>query len=154
MRRFLIFILLFACLQSADARAKTPMLSLDEAILLAVRDNPNVQSANLNLVTQKFALWVQEWEFYPHYALTAAASTNRHKADLNWVGGHNVNVQPSATLLTPIGTQLTLSATNSKTINYNPGVAFNFVQPLMRGFGRACCDGASRMRVIPSSLQG
>jgi outer membrane protein len=117
-------------------------LPLDEAILLAVRHNPNVQSSRLSYIADKFDLWVQEWEFKPHYFFNASASTNRNMANNGWVGGHNYNVSPSVTLLTPIGTRFKLSATNSKTINYNPGVSFNFIQPLMRGFGRAIVEAS------------
>lgn len=127
---------------AAEKNVSSLNLSLDEAILLAVRHNPNVQSSKLSYIADKFNLWVQEWEFKPHYSFNASASTNRDIANNGWVGGHNYNVSPSVTLLTPIGTQFTLAATNSKTINYNPGVSLNFVQPLMRGFGRAVVEAS------------
>src|SRR5262249_10078700 len=50
-------------------------LSLNEAILLAVRQNPNVQSSRLSYVSQKFDLYVQKWAFYPHYSFQSSAST-------------------------------------------------------------------------------
>lgn len=129
-------------------------LSLDEAILLAVRENPNVQQAQLNHVLQKFAVEVQKWQFQPHFAFQVTR-TLTHTV----TGGvtQNVNtwaVQPQATLQTPIGTQVTLTSTNNlgQGQNYNPGLTLQVVQPLIRGFGRpvveASLDNAIDSEVI------
>ena len=69
MCRLALFMVLFnfmaVCLADINSVRE---LSLDEAILLAVRENPNVQNSQLNHVLQKFALEVQQWQFQPHAA--------------------------------------------------------------------------------------
>lgn len=140
----ILFLLIFGMAHAQVPRQNGKLtLSLDEAILLAVRSNPNVQTTRLSYVAQKFSLWVQEWQFLPHYSLGASAGFNRNgTVNQSIRGSHNYNVQPAVSLVTPIGTQLTLSATNAKTTNYNPGVSLQFMQPLMRGFGRAVVEAS------------
>lgn len=118
-------------------------LSLDEAILLAVRNNPNVQSSRLNYVSQKFNLCIQQWQFVPHYSFQAGAQYNRTGSTSQQLfGTHNYNVQPAVSLLTPYGTQLTFSGTNAATDHYNPGLSFQIMQPLIRGFGKPVVEAA------------
>lgn len=122
---------------------KPPSLSLDDAILLAVRSNPNVQSSRLSYVSQKFSLWVQEWQFLPHYSFQASAAyTNNRVAGQSFSGGHNYNVQPAVSILTPIGTTMTLSASNQEINHYNPGLSLQVMQPLIRGFGKAVVEAS------------
>ncbi len=136
----IFFVALFCSSVHAE---RTIQLSLDEAILLAVRNNPNVKSSRLSYVLQKFNLYVQQWQFYPHYAFQASAATARSgSAGQAISGGHNYNVQPAATLLTPIGTQISLSSTLPETNHFNPGLSLQIVQPLMRGFGQAVVEAA------------
>lgn len=127
---------------SKSSPQANPSLSLDEAILLAVRSNPNVQSSQLSYVSQKFNLWIQEWKFYPHYSFEASASYNTIKTNDLIKSGHHYNAQPSISLLTPYGTEATLSAANPQIRNYNPGVSLKIMQPLMRGFGKAVVEAS------------
>jgi len=123
------------------AKAKT--ISLYEAILLAVRSNPNVEISQLSYLSQKFNLFVQEWEFYPHYSLQASAASNRSGVPGQPIQtAHGYTVQPGISLLTPIGTQASLTATNNISGNYNPGLSLQIIQPLIRGFGRAVVEAA------------
>lgn len=145
MKKSLIFILLFCFSLGAYSSAKTDKvtLSLEEAILLAVRSNPNVQSSQLSLVSQKFSLWVQEWDFYPHYSFEASAIyRNSASSGQSSLGSHTYNAQPAISLVTPIGTQLSLAANSAKTRNYNPGLSLQVLQPLMRGFGTAVVEAS------------
>ncbi|VVC76942.1 hypothetical protein AQUSIP_22690 [Aquicella siphonis] len=120
-----------------------PQLSLDDAILLAVRSNPNVQSSRLSYVAQKFSLWVQEWQFYPHYSFQASAAfSNNRISGQSSSGSHNYDVQPAVSLVTPIGTTLTLSASNPDINHYNPGISLQIMQPLIRGFGKAVVEAS------------
>ena len=70
-----MFRLLFLCMLisiTSFSYAKTAQtLSLEEAILLAIRENPNVQRAQLSHVQQKYSLDVAHWQFKPHYSLSA-----------------------------------------------------------------------------------
>lgn len=126
-----------------DIDNKKPIaLSLDEALVIALRENPNVQSAKLGYVLQKFSLWVQEWEFYPHFSIAANAGVNQNRSNNKSSGGHNFNIQPQMTWTSPIGTNVTVTGTNNKINHYNPGLSAEIVQPLMRGFGRAVVENA------------
>jgi len=119
-------------------------LSLEEAIYLAVRQNPNVQTAQLNHVISKFSLEVQQWQFRPHFALQATRTTSRNYSVTpgGYVTSNVTAIQPSVSLLTPIGTQASLTATNNISSTYNPGVALQIIQPLMRGFGKPIVEAA------------
>lgn len=117
---------------------KPQQLSLQEAILLSVRKNPNVQISQLNQVMQKFNLAVQEWEFHPHYSIQASHKTSKTYSTIPdaRVTSNVSGVNPTATLLTPIGTKVTLASVNDATTHYNPGLSLEIMQPLMKGFGR------------------
>ncbi len=134
------FILLFFC---TPVFSQPLTLSLPEAILLAVRQHPNVQSSQLSYLAQKFSLQVQQWQFAPQYSLQASANYNNSITNGQlYEGTHNYNVQPAASWLSPIGTQTTLTFSNSQTSNYNPGLSLDIMQPLVRGFGSAVVEAA------------
>ena len=88
----------------------------------------------LSYVAQKFNLHVQEWQFQPHYALLANGTAAKENS--------SATIAPSATLLTPIGTQFTLTSTNTQTSHFNPTLSMQIMQPLMRGFGTAVVESA------------
>ncbi len=142
---FLIYSsIFFVAIPGSLVLAKSPVkLSLNEAIFLAVRSNPNVQSSQLSYITQKFNLYVQEWEFHPHYSFQASAVYAKNRATGNpFVNTNTYNVQPEASLLTPIGTQITLGVNNPIANHYNPTLSLQVVQPLIRGFGSAVVEAA------------
>lgn len=142
---FTLFFCLFCKAYANEFQELRPemKLSLDEAILLAVRSNPNVQSTRLSHVLQKFNVYVQEWGFYPHYSLQASATFGQTITPGQVVtGSHNYNVQPGVSVNTPIGTTISLSSTNIQTGNYNPGLSLQIMQPLMRGFGTAVVEAS------------
>lgn len=138
---FVIVIILFV--QPVEALGLRE-LSLDEAIMLAVRDNPNVETAQLNHVQQKFALEIQQWQFQPHFGLEATKTTTQTYSTTSsgMVTANATGVQPSVSLLTPIGTQLNLDSTNNISGHYNPTLSLQIMQPLMRGFGRPIVEAA------------
>ncbi|MHB1947533.1 MAG: TolC family protein [Gammaproteobacteria bacterium] len=145
MLRILIFSLFFFCSLTAYGAAQshpTVTLSLKEAILLAIRENPSVQQAQLNLIQQKFALEVAHWQFQPHFTITGAASLTSTVLNDNRRTSHSFSPQPTATWTTPIGTQLTLTSMNNISNHYNPQLSLQIVQPLIRGFGRAIVEAA------------
>lgn len=143
-KQLIILAIFLCCLVSQSALAEGgTQLSINDAILLAVRENPNVQSSQINYISQKFNLWVQEWEFLPHYNLQAIASSNRSRTINQRINGSQTyNLQPSISLLTPIGTQLTVGVNNNYTDHYNPGLSVQIMQPLIRGFGRPIVESA------------
>lgn len=112
----------------------SPTLTLQEAVLLAMRNNPDVKNAELNRVVDKFALAVARNAFWPQYSVTG-------KADYKSGSKPGYSAGQSVSLLMPFGT--TLSTGLNQT--YNPGTDprvlnnanFSIKQPLLRGFGSA-----------------
>jgi len=134
--RLLFFILLFIAHSGYAAFPK--VLSLKEAILLSVRENPNVQQAQLNHVLAKYDLDLMHWQFKPHYSLSANATTSRNYSvdQAGYVTQNTTGVNLGASWLSPIGTQVTVASSNNRSDHYNPGLSLQIMQPLMRGFGR------------------
>lgn len=128
---------------SATTKSAAKTLSLKEAVMLAVRDNPNVLQSQLSYVSQKFNLHVQEWQFQPHYSFQANYTQTRSgSAGSDVQYSKNIGVNPAVSVLTPIGTKITLAQTNNKTDHYNPGLSLEIMQPLMRGFGKPVVEAA------------
>ncbi|OGT60589.1 MAG: hypothetical protein A3E85_05920 [Gammaproteobacteria bacterium RIFCSPHIGHO2_12_FULL_45_12] len=118
-------------------------LSLHDAIQLAVRDNPNVRQTQLSYLSEKFNLQVQQWAFHPHFSFQASATTTRNSVPLlPSVMTQGWSAQPGASLLTPVGTQVTVTSINQDNGDFNPGLSMQVVQPLMRGFGKAIVQTA------------
>lgn len=129
---------------SSVVYAKPPLrLSLDDAIAVAVRDNPNVQSKHLNYLSQKLNLYVEHWQFYPHYGLEGTAGSYRKVlSGVPAPTNQNYTITPSVSLTTPIGTKISLSSTNPQTDHFNPALSLEVSQPLLRGFGPAVVEAA------------
>lgn len=124
--------------------AKPPTLTLDEAILLAVRHHPHVQISQLNHVIEKYNLYIQQWEFYPHYNLRAKAAFMQNGIPGQLINnGHLYSVEPGVSLLTPIGTTVSLSSVNTNDNNHtNIALSAEIMQPLLRGFGKTIVETA------------
>lgn len=126
---------------SPEARnKKIYKLSLREAILLALRYNPNIQNAELDRIIQHYQLRLAHNEFELQYALGASGTIQ--KSTYNGVGSDtssSVIASPELDLKTKLGTQASLSIDNNVGLNntYNPVLNLTVTQPLLRGFGRA-----------------
>lgn len=141
--RFIIFFLLISYSLIAHAQDEKQLtLSLKEAILLAVRENPNVQKAQLDHIQQKFALEVAKWQFKPHYSLTMAAGWEKTYFGDDRVITRGAGVQPEVSWLTPMGTQVSVVNSNNWRDGFRPGLSLQIVQPLMKGFGQAIVEAA------------
>lgn len=141
--RYFITIIIFLMHSANAASPKKLPLSLHDAILLAVRENPNIQQSQLNYVNQKFNLWVQQWEFHPHFSFQASMERNRYGVSGQSLHTSNsLSAQPGVSILTPFGTEATLVVNNTKTPYYNTGLTLQVSQPLMRGFGTAVVEAA------------
>lgn len=113
-------------------------LSIREAILLALRYNPNIQNVELDRIVQRYQLRLANNEFELQYALGASGSTQ--KSRFNGVGSATSNTliaSPELGLKTKLGTKASLSIDNNVGFNnsYNPVLNFSLTQPLLRGFG-------------------
>lgn len=124
---------------SPVARKKTVQrLSIREAILLALRYNPNIQNVELDRIVQRYQLRLANNEFELQYAL--GASGNIQKSTFNGVGSSTTNTflaSPELALKTKLGTKGSLSIDNNVGVNnsYNPVLNLSLTQPLLRGFG-------------------
>ncbi|MBA2648344.1 MAG: TolC family protein [Legionella sp.] len=123
------------------SRKKTlQYLSLKEAILLALRYNPNIQDAELDRIIQRYQLRLANNEFELQYALGATGLVQ--KSTFNGVGSKTSSsllASPEFDLKTKYGTTAALTLENSFNVNtnYSPVLNFSLNQPLLRGAGRS-----------------
>jgi outer membrane protein TolC len=145
MLQLLFFFLLSPWVVLCQAQTTVPRtLSLNDAILLALRENPNVQRKQLATIQAKYALELAQWHFKPHYEITASklTSQNYSSTQAGEVTQNTTGITPQVTLNTPFGTDITVAASNDLSKNYHPGVSLTVIQPLIRGFGRPIVEAA------------
>lgn len=107
-------------------RAVPKRLSLTDAILLALRNNPDVISSQLTRVTDKYALILARNVFQPQYMLSGDATFISKQRP-------SYNTDASVSVFTPIGTQYSVDYNTDFT---EPGSAtFSVTQHLLQGFG-------------------
>lgn len=119
---------------------QTLKLSLREAILLALRYNPNIQNAELDRIIQKYQLRLAKNEFELQYALAGTAMTSH--ANYSGVGGANTHsyfATPEFSYKNPFGSEAALKLDNNVVTNgsYTPLLNLSVKQPLLRGLGPA-----------------
>lgn len=113
-------------------------LTLEDAILLGLRNNRSIRTAYLNRISQKYDLRVAEDTFAPKTFISARHLVDRNQSD----SYRQTQVIPQTTLLTPYGTRLNLAWSNQLTAanqagqNRSDGASFTVIQPLLRGSGR------------------
>ncbi|AOJ65014.1 hypothetical protein WJ32_20995 [Burkholderia ubonensis] len=123
--------------RSVSLNGETVDVSLQDAVFLALRGNRQIRSAYLGRIAQKFDLRVAEDRFTPKLVLAGQYSSARNQ-DGNASQGA---LTPTATLLSKVGTQFSLSWTSlfSRIGNngrfQDDGVTFQIIQPLLRGAG-------------------
>lgn len=131
---------------SPAARKKSVhRMGLREAILLALRYNPNIQNAELDRVVQRYQLRLAHNEFEVQYALGASGVIQ--KSRFNGIGSdttHTLLASPEFDVQTKLGTKANLSIDNnvSGDNNFNPVLNFSLTQPLLRGFGKNVNEAA------------
>lgn len=118
---------------------KAHYLTLREAILLALRYNPNIRNAELDRIVQRYQLRIAHNAFELQYALAGTAYVEKSK--YSGIGSTTTKTflaSPELDLKTKLGSQLSLNMDNNVAAdgNYNPLLNFNFTQPLLRGFGK------------------
>lgn len=119
-------------------RKKPLQLTLREAILLALRYNPDIQNAELERIIQRYQLRQAYNEFELQYALAGSANFERNRfSDVGSSTGQSYMASPEATLKTKWGTRVALTMDNNVATydSYNPVLRFSVTQPLLRGFG-------------------
>ena len=133
---------LFAATATFAEQPPPHFLSLRDAIMLALRFNPNIANAELDRITQKYELRVAEHDFEWQPGLTGAANYSRQHTPFGTTTNETYDITPSASKKNSIGTDLTISMPNTysggsgNSNDYNPELALEVKQPLLRGFGR------------------
>jgi outer membrane protein TolC len=134
-----------AVFSASSAFAHGPIvLTLKDAVALAIRNNPTLEQAELTRITDKFALVVDEHKFEPNYTLTGSSSWSHTVSSGAASYGESYGVDAGVSLENHYGTQFTLDSNNSlsKYGIYNPQVSLEIIQPLIRGFGKPVVDAA------------
>ncbi|EKD74806.1 MAG: hypothetical protein ACD_44C00326G0002 [uncultured bacterium] len=140
---FIIVFSFFFSLIMTEAAVALPapvvpkILTMKDAILLALRYNPSIQSQELQRVIDKFSLRVAENNFELQYALTASAQYSKSTSLNTATYSNGTTLTQSTTLNNALGTQfgVQLNAPSSEG-SVHPGATFSISQPLMRGFGQ------------------
>lgn len=102
-------------------------LSLQEAILLALRTNPAIQNAELKRISDKFRLVVAHNEFEPKYTFTTNGSMQDGRTP-------TLATDASVSLKSAIGTTYQL-AYSQGWVGFPGTGTVTITQPLLRGFG-------------------
>lgn len=122
---------------SASLNDQMVDLSLTDAVFLGLRDNRAIRSAFLQRVAQKFDLRVAEDQFTPKLVLAGRSLIGSNQDDRY----RTSEVSPTTTLLTELGTRVSLSWTNrinqtDRSGRYQSnGLTFTIIQPLLRDAG-------------------
>ncbi|MCD6046463.1 MAG: TolC family protein [Gammaproteobacteria bacterium] len=136
----LILLSTFTFADNLPIPPKPQKLTLQDAVLLSLRYNPQVQSAQIGRVVQKYGLVVAKNQYELQYALTGGANFNYSKS--LGVPSHSstYTLTPSTSLNLASGATVKANLTN--TLNgpssggtYNPALTLSVTQPLLRGFG-------------------
>lgn len=140
-RYFVISLLLLPTIVLAAVPSKE--LTLNNAILLALRYNPSLRNAEIQRIVDKFNLRLAENQYEVNYALTGRASYSNLVNNGRSFNASNASISPSAYInSTTYGTRFNLSLPNTINHNYgngsyySPGVSLTINQPLLRGFGK------------------
>lgn len=109
---------------------QTPhFLTLHDAILLALRNSPSVESAELARVTDKFAMEIAKNAFMPQYTLEGGTTLNAN-------GKPSYSMSTSAGVTNMIGSNFKVAYSKDFTGGIG-STTFTYVQPLLQGFGYA-----------------
>ncbi len=121
-----------------NSAKKAQHLSLREAILLALRYNPNIQNAELDRIIQRYQLRLAHNQFELQYAVAGSAVLVKSRYEnAGETTNANYLATPEFNLQTKLGTQISLNMANN-VANYNsytPVLNFSVTQPLLQGFG-------------------
>lgn len=130
----------------AAAKKEPIVMSLKDAVLLSLRDNPNIKQAEVTRISQKFAVIVAKNQFQPQYTFNATAQYNYGRSNGAYSISRTFGVSPSVSLENHYGTTFTASMTNpfGPNTSYNPTFTFQVVQPLIQGFGKPVVEAALR----------
>jgi outer membrane protein TolC len=153
----MVLLILLSSIQPVWVWAKT--LSLPEAILLALRYNPNIRNANLDRTVDKFSLRQAENEFALQYELTSGLTQHWDKTTNSTQIAHSYDLSPTVKKKTALGTEVSLAVKHSlsdqhdgRGVQYNPNASITVKQPLLRGFGKAVAQADLQNAYIDNEI--
>jgi len=126
-----------------DPVSQPQFLTLQDAIWLGLRYNPEVRNAEIARVLDKFNLRLAQNQFEVQYALTGKANFTDTVSSGNRSGSYSASLTPSASINTTWGGNISVTSNNPLShpvtgdgrTTYNPGVTITATQPLLQGFG-------------------
>lgn len=125
------FVQMLPAPRSADRDTQDKTLSLEEAVVLSLRSNPDLRIAERERIIAKFNLGLAHHAYEPTWQWTV---------DANWMQQDHprYNSALGVNWQSPIGTKVGLSlAPNTETSRGVGTATLNVSQPLIRGFGTA-----------------
>lgn len=104
-------------------------LTLQDAILLALRYNPNVEDSEIQRIVDKYNIILEHYNFEPQFTFSQDSTYSSGATPVT-------TMNATAALKTMVGTSFDFAYTNS----FEPGqrhgnATFTITQPLLRGFG-------------------
>ena len=117
------------------------VLTLEDAILLALRHNPNIRNAHIERTLAKFDLRVSENDFEWQYSLDGSAKRGVTYTSTDKSISHTYGLTPKASYKTKMGTGVTVSMPNNYSASgndntrYTPSATVTVTQQLLKGFG-------------------
>lgn len=113
-------------------QAEAFVLTLDEAVTLAVRENRLVKSAYLQRISQRFDLYVSEGKFVPKLVLT----TGTRDGKVNGNSSRSQDLATNASQALPTGASLSLSTSNGHASgSSSASTSLTLKQPLLKNGG-------------------
>ncbi|MCW5588530.1 MAG: TolC family protein [Legionellales bacterium] len=134
MKRFFSLIII-CCWITAVFSINLGTLTLRDVVMLALRNNPQVQSSELNRVNDKYKVALAYYQFQPQYSLQGSTSYQDTKNAGVKSYSKNSTLNPAVSINSPLGTNYNISMNNNYVNNYNPVVTATITQPLLQGFG-------------------
>ncbi len=153
--------LLFMCQTQAHParpRFQHKILTLRDAVMLAMRRNPEIRSGEIQRVADRYALETAYYQFQPQFAINSITQYWRSQStvpgnDINDINRQrnnvrfnshatNFTVSPEVRYQAPFGTQFDLSLLDpldeqqTNPYTFSPTLSLSLTQPLLRGFGR------------------
>jgi len=116
-------------------------LSLQESILLAIRNNVTIKGAYLDRITQKFDLKVAEDKFVPKLTLTPSVQHSSTTSSGTNTTTTNQTITATVTEAIPTGATITLTSSNALDTTRTTETAWTskwdiaVTQPLLKGAG-------------------
>lgn len=119
----------------------TTLLTLHDAVFLALRHNFNIKSKELDRTVRKFDLALAYHNFEPQWSLSGTTNYSEAKTKGFSSSSESYSLTPKTKLKTHLGSEVALTMTNSSNgSQHSSGLTLDVTQPLLRGFGPAIAN--------------